>query len=93
MYKLGCFKVVPVFSFSEPSTAAAAWAPQAWISRAVEPTGSARTGTLAGLRFAAKDNINAAGLPTTAGCAAFAYQPATNAAAVQRLLDGAGDRP
>jgi allophanate hydrolase len=42
---------------------------------------------LAGVPFAVKDNIDVAGLPTTAGCPDFAYRPERNAAVVQRLLD------
>jgi len=40
---------------------------------------------LAGLVFAVKDNIDVRGLPTTAGCAAFAYQPDVDAECVARL--------
>src|SRR4051794_9963015 len=42
---------------------------------------------LYGIPFAVKDNIDAAGLPTTAACAAFAYRPSTDATVVRRLLD------
>ncbi|MCY1144747.1 allophanate hydrolase [Actinoplanes sp. Pm04-4] len=42
---------------------------------------------LAGLPFAVKDNIDVAGLPTTAGCPDFAYTPERNAPVVQRLVD------
>jgi allophanate hydrolase len=42
---------------------------------------------LAGVPFAVKDNIDVAGLPTTAACPDFAYRPDRNAAVVQRLLD------
>lgn len=40
---------------------------------------------LAGLVAAVKDNIDVAGLPTTAGSSAFAYSPDKDAAAVARL--------
>ncbi len=39
-----------------------------------------------GVPFAVKDNIDAAGLPTTAACPAFAYTPTDSALAVERLL-------
>ncbi|KQP12826.1 allophanate hydrolase [Pseudorhodoferax sp. Leaf267] len=59
----------------------------AWISRAAQPVAGAARGPLAGLAFAAKDNIDAAGFATTAACPAFAYEPGANATVVQRLLD------
>ncbi|WP_328556510.1 allophanate hydrolase [Streptomyces sp. NBC_00358] len=40
---------------------------------------------LAGTVFAAKGNIDVAGLPTTAGCPAYAYTPEADAPAVARL--------
>ena len=40
---------------------------------------------LFGVPFAVKDNIDAAGLPTTAACPAFAYQPQRSATSVERL--------
>ncbi len=40
-----------------------------------------------GVPFAVKDNIDVAGLPTTAGCPGYAYTAITTAPAVQRLLD------
>ncbi|WP_160008552.1 allophanate hydrolase [Rhizobium sp. 18055] len=39
-----------------------------------------------GIPFAAKDNIDAAGLSTTAACPAYAYQPAADATVIARLL-------
>jgi len=39
------------------------------------------------MTFAVKDNIDAAGTPTTAACPAYAYTPAVTAPAVQRLVD------
>ena len=41
---------------------------------------------LFGVPFAVKDNIDVAGLPTTAACPDFAYQPERSATVVQRLL-------
>jgi allophanate hydrolase len=40
---------------------------------------------LFGVPFVVKDNIDVAGLPTTAACPAFAYRPATSAFVVKRL--------
>ena len=67
----------------------------AWISRFDEAAASASavstaTGALAGLSFAVKDNIDVAGLPSTAACAAFAEfraAPTAHAHVVRRLLD------
>ncbi len=42
---------------------------------------------LAGTVVAVKDNIDVQGLPTTAGCSAFAYRPGVSAPAVQRLVE------
>jgi allophanate hydrolase len=66
---------------------AAGRAASAWITRLEKPIAGRGTGPLAGLRFAAKDNIDVAGVPTTAGCPAFAYVASEHATVVQRLLD------
>ncbi len=42
---------------------------------------------LYGIPFVIKDNIDYQGLPTTAACPAFAYQPERSAPVVQALLD------
>ncbi|WP_206830374.1 allophanate hydrolase [Alicyclobacillus fructus] len=39
-----------------------------------------------GIPFAVKDNIDVAGMPTTAACPAFAYEPGAHAAVVDRLV-------
>lgn len=68
-----------------------------WISRVSEAALRSRADELAavdpaslplyGVPFAIKDNIDLAGLPTTAACPAFAHDPAASAAVVQKLLD------
>ncbi|MEW5892641.1 MAG: allophanate hydrolase [Pseudomonadota bacterium] len=40
-----------------------------------------------GIPFAIKDNIDLAGVPTTAACPEFAYTPKQSATVVQRLID------
>jgi allophanate hydrolase len=63
-----------------------------WISRRPDGDVAAELaasrlagGALAGIRLAVKDNVDAAGLPTTAGCPEFAYRPEHDAAAVAAL--------
>lgn len=78
-------------------TAYDAHQPQIWISRA-EPAAlraaaaaiDARVAAgerlpLAGVPYAAKDNIDVAGLETTAACPAFAYRPERSATVIERL--------
>lgn len=67
-----------------------------WISRRRGPDVAAElsesrsaAGHLAGVRLAVNDNVDVAGLPTTAGCPQFAYLPDSDAAAVAALR-GAG---
>ena len=69
-----------------PATDLADLAPQAWISRFAQPLQANSTGSLSGLRFAVKDNIDVQGLSTTAACAAFEYAPGESAAVVHKLL-------
>jgi allophanate hydrolase len=80
----------------------AAGADNAWILRlpaaaileqvdALESRRAAAGGSLAGLPlygvpFAVKDNIDYAGVPTTAACPEFAYVPAESAPVVDRLI-------
>jgi allophanate hydrolase len=71
--------------------------PQTWICRASADLALAQADDvdrrvaageslpLAGVPFAVKDNLDVAGLPTTAACPAFAYAPEESAAVVQRL--------
>ncbi|TNC79635.1 MAG: allophanate hydrolase [Oleiphilus sp.] len=47
---------------------------------------SPETCPLWGIPFAIKDNIDLAGIPTTAACEAFAYTPKTSATVVQKLI-------
>jgi allophanate hydrolase len=62
-----------------------------WISTVAEDEFRSRAVPaglpLAGLTFAVKDNIDVAGMPTTAACPDFAYLPRRTAPVVQRLLD------
>lgn len=50
-------------------------------------SGGRRDLPLFGIPFVVKDNIDVAGLPTTAACPAYAYQPTASATIVQRLVD------
>ncbi|MFN0101986.1 MAG: allophanate hydrolase [Bryobacteraceae bacterium] len=63
--------------------------PPVWISAI--PEKAAAKGPLTGLTFAVKDNIDYAGVPTTAGCPAFAYTPEVSAPVVS-MFEGAGAR-
>jgi allophanate hydrolase len=63
-----------------------------WISRRDEADveaelaqGKRDGGALAGLRLAVKDNVDVAGLPTTAACPEFSHLPDRDAAAVAAL--------
>ena len=71
--------------------------PALWIARVPDEAILARAAVLEaegqrdrplwGQAFAIKDNLDVAGLPTTAACPGYAYTPEATAPAVQRLLD------
>jgi allophanate hydrolase len=56
-------------------------------ARILEAEGMGEKLPLFGIPFAVKDNIDVAGVPTTAGCPAFAYSPSKSATVVERLLN------
>src|SRR5262249_56917724 len=55
------------------------------LAEAHEVAARDRALPLYGIPIAVKDNIDVAGMPTTVGCPAFAYQPKQDATAVARL--------
>lgn len=73
--------------------------PEAWITRATPASIQERLQTLRrrkesgetlplyGVPFAVKDNIDVAGIPTTAACPAFSYTPASSSPVVDRLVE------
>ncbi len=62
--------------------------PEAELRAAARALGSfdPETKPLWGVPFAVKDNVDVAGLPTTAACPDFAFTPQASAPAVERLL-------
>jgi allophanate hydrolase len=76
--------------------------PEAWIFRVAPDALRARAAQvdaqlaagadlpLAGVPFAVKDNIDVAGVPTTAACAEYSFVPDADADVVERLLDAGG---
>lgn len=57
------------------------------LQRAADIDGDPSELPLRGWTIAVKDNIDVAGLPTTAACPEFAYTPQKSAHVVQRLID------
>jgi len=56
-------------------------------ARKLEADSLAAAKPLFGVPFAVKDNLDVAGVPTTAGCPAYSYSPPGNATVVQALVD------
>jgi allophanate hydrolase len=56
-------------------------------ARKLEADSLAAAKPLFGVPFAVKDNIDVAGVATTAGCPAYTYSPTGNATVVQTLVD------
>jgi allophanate hydrolase len=60
----------------------------AWIHKPASPAPSRNPdGPLGGLRMAVKDNIDVAGMPTTAACPSYAYTPEKSSPVVEALLN------
>src|SRR5258705_12393264 len=58
---------------------------EAMLAQTPDRTALLQARPLFGVPFAIKDNIDIAGVPTTAACPAFQFVPAHTAASVQRL--------
>ena len=94
VHKYGCFKLVQSSIIDKstrdavPGAGVTALPDSAWLLRPAMPLSQPADGpqSLAGLRFAVKDNIDVAGWRTTAGCAEFAFEASTSAQVVHKLL-------
>jgi len=79
---------IEAYDTVQPQVWIARTAPEALIARAQAIDARVAAGErlpLASVPFAVKDNIDVAGLATTAACPAFAYEPAQSATVVARL--------
>src|SRR5262249_44688189 len=87
-YRSGALTPVGLVDELGPALAASD-ALHVWISRVpfeeLRAAAGLAEGPLWGIPFAVKDNIDVAGVPTTAGCPAFARVPSRSAAVVERL--------
>src|SRR5258707_2932889 len=61
--------------------------PEPEVLRSAELLAGSADQPLFGIPFAVKDNIDVAGIPTTAGCPAFSYLPRETATVVKRLTE------
>jgi allophanate hydrolase len=76
-----------IAAFADPALFITQVTPDALRARAATLTAEGPCGRpLWGIPFLVKDNIDCAGLPTTAGCPDAAFMPAEDAPVVQRLL-------
>jgi allophanate hydrolase len=92
-YKTGALKPVETVAKIYARIAARA-DDHVWIHLVPEPDALERARELSdpgsplyGIPFAVKDNIDVAGLPTTAGCPAFCYTASRTSTVVERLID------
>jgi allophanate hydrolase len=82
--------VIALQAAHDPCAWIARVAPDELRARALELRAGADDLPLLGVPFAVKDNIDVAGLPTTAACPDFTYAPARTAYVVRRLLRAGG---
>ncbi|MDP9002322.1 MAG: allophanate hydrolase [Myxococcota bacterium] len=75
-------RVRNVWLHTLPATAA-----HAAVERAIARREAGAAVPLLGIPFAVKDNIDVAGMPTTAACPELAYVPESSAPVVQRLIE------
>jgi len=86
LHRLDRHKENPIFIWTTPADAMRARANEL---AEMEPEDRIRL-PLYGVPFAVKDNIDVAGVPTTAGCPEYAYVPGKTAFVVERLLAAGG---
>jgi len=72
-------------AFADPGTFISLRDEEAAVAEAEELSVERSSAPLLGVPVAVKDNIDVAGLPTTAACPAFSYSPAVDAAVIAKL--------